>query len=107
MKKVCYNLDESNYRFEYENYIFIFSSEFYLQKFKNEYIQYIKDETVKLNYRFKTIVYADILLLFNLYRKIEKRGFKVYYRTDNSIYDIDEEHYCFNFDLDKQYSFKR
>ena len=54
--------------------------------FKDKYIEYIKSETDKFNSRFHMNIYADELFLLELYRKIEKRGFKVLY--DNE--DIEE-----------------
>lgn len=74
---VCYDLDESNYTFNYDSLTFYFSSEFNLNRFEKIYNQYLKTETLKLQSKYKAIIESDGLLLLQLYKKIEKRGFKV------------------------------
>ena len=79
------DLKESVYHFKYDRLDFYFSSEFYLNKFKEEYEEYIKSETLKLSLKYGGIFYADELLLISLYKKIEKRGFKVEYKGKELI----------------------
>lgn len=86
---IYHDIEKSKYTFKYDHLTFYFSAPLYLNKFKDKYIEYIKSETDKFNSRFRMIIYADELFLLELYRKIEKRGFKVLY--DNK--DIEE--YCF------------
>lgn len=86
---IYYDLNESVYTFQYDKLRFYFSSKFYLSKFKNEYIEYLKNETLKLKSKYNCILYADEMLLLDLYKKIEKRGFKVLY--NNSL--IDENYF--------------
>ena len=79
---IIYNdINESDYIFKYDNLQFYFSSMFYLKKFKRTYLQFLKDETMKLKIKYKCNIYADEMLLLLLYKKIEKRGFKVLYNN--------------------------
>lgn len=77
---VCYELEDSPFFLRIDDFMFYFSSKFYMDKFKKEYPEYIKNETLKLNVRYKMIVYADEMLLLSYYKQIEKRGFKVKYK---------------------------
>lgn len=89
---MVYNdLNESNYTFKYDDLVFYFSSQFYLEKFIKEHLQYIKDETMKLKIKFKCSIYCDEMILLLLYKRIEKRGFKVTYKDKllNENYYID------------------
>lgn len=79
---MVYNdINESNYIFKYDDLLFYFSSKFYLEKFTKEYANFIKDETMKLKIKFKCNIYCDEMILLLLYKKIEKRGFKVLYNN--------------------------
>lgn len=87
---MIYNdINESNYTFTFHKLTFYFSSRFYLEKFTREYTNFIKDETMKFKIKYKCGAYIDEMLLLLLYKKIEKRGFKV-------LYDGTElpENYC-------------
>lgn len=80
---MVYNdLNESNYTYKYKRYTFYFSSEFYLEKFKSEIDDYIKIETNKLKVKFRSEIIAEEFLAICLYKKIEKRGFKILYNDD-------------------------
>ena len=77
---MVYNdINESTYTFKYNDLVFYFSSQFYQEKFERMYIQFLKDETMKLKIKFKCNIYCDEMILLLLYKKIEKRGFKVLY----------------------------
>lgn len=78
---VYHNLDYSEYDYEFKNFKFIFSSKFYIEKFKSEIYNYIKENTEKINRKYSPIELDEYLAL-DLYRKIEKRGFKVYYKNE-------------------------
>lgn len=83
MASIIYNnLYESNFKFKYDKIEFVFSSQFYLDKFKNEYSEYLKKESDKLYAKYKTSIFADYLILYELYQKIEKRGFLIYYENN-------------------------
>ena len=87
---MVYNdINESNYTFKYDDLVFYFSSKFYLEKFTREYSNFIKDETMKFKIKYKCNAYIDEMLLLLLYKKIEKRGFKVLY-DGNEL----QENYC-------------
>lgn len=77
-KGICLNLNESDYYFKYKGLIFYFSSEFYKKKFANNIQNYIENETFKLQVKYNTNINFDILFMISLYRKIEKRGFRIY-----------------------------
>lgn len=79
---MIYNdINESNYTFNYDKLTFYFSSQFYKEKFIKEHINFIRDETMKLRIKFKCDIYCDEMILLLLYKKIEKRGFKVLYNN--------------------------
>lgn len=98
VRGIYYNLNESIYSFNYNNLKFYFSSKFYLNKFKNNYIGYLETETLKLQSKYRCLLYADEMILIDLYKKIEKRGFKVVYNNKeisdnyfiNAILDIEK-----------------
>lgn len=76
-RNVYYDLTESPYKYEDHNLTFVFSSNFYLQKFINEKVRYIKEENDKMNTYFGCISDLSIIMMVKLYRKIEKRGFRI------------------------------
>ena len=77
---MVYNdIDKSDYIFECDKLKFYFSSLFYKEKFIKEHIDFIRDESMKLKIKFKCSIYCDEMILLLLYKKIEKRGFKVLY----------------------------
>lgn len=82
MTKIYYNLYESKYMFVYEEYIFVFSSQFYLNNFRKKYKEYLIREKEKLECRFQSTIKCEVVLLIELYRKIEKRGFLIKYKNE-------------------------
>lgn len=94
---MVYNdINESNYTFKYDNLVFYFSSKFYQEKFIREYSDYLKDEIMKLKIKFKCNIYCDEMILLLLYKKIEKRGFKVLYKGRELI-----ENYYIDFSINE------
>lgn len=71
------NIEESKYKYNYKGLTFYFSSMFYLHKFEREIKFFIDNETKKLYNKFKVNADFTILLSIALYKRIEKRGFKV------------------------------
>ena len=87
---MIYNdINESIYTFKYDDLVFYFSSQFYQEKFTHEYSQFLKDEIMKLKIKFKCNIYCDEMILLLLYKKIEKRGFKVLYKNN----ELSENYY--------------
>ncbi len=90
LKPVYQNIDDSPYYLEIENFTFYFSSAFYQHNFKLKLPGYLREEEYKMRNRYKIInsEFFDLLkevLMISLYKKIEKRGFKVF--KDNKIYN--------------------
>ena len=93
---MVYNdINESTYTFKYDDLVFYFSSQFYQEKFERMYTQFLKDETMKLKVKFKCTIYCDEMILLLLYKKIEKRGFRVLYNDTNI-----RENYMINCEID-------
>lgn len=78
VKGICLNINESEYYLKYKGLIFYFSSEFYKNKFTNEVNHYIENETLKIQVKYNININLDILFMLSLYKKIEKRGFRVF-----------------------------
>lgn len=83
------NIEESTYFFKYDKLKFYFSSQFYLNKFKNEYSNFLKDEQMKIKLKYKCNIYCNDMILLLLYKRIEKRGFRVLYQD----FSISENYY--------------
>ena len=82
MNKIVYNdINESDYVVTYNDLKFYFSSQFYQKKFVDEYINFIKEESDKLRIKFRCNIDADYMILLLLYKKIEKRGFRVEHKN--------------------------
>lgn len=96
---VFYELNDSPFFLRIDDFMFYFTSKFYKEKFEKEYKEYVKNETLKLNIKYKMIVYADEMLLLSFYKIIEKRGFKVKYKG----VDLEKDYYI-DCVLNKEYS---
>lgn len=84
--KIYYNIEESDFIVVYNDFDFYFSSEFNKKRFKQKMKEYLKIENDKLNSKFGCLIDADFLLLYSLYKKIEKRGFLIKYRNKEMKY---------------------
>ena len=71
------DLPKSEYTYSINGYIFYFSSEFYLNNFKNNVRLFIEIEEVKIKNKYKVFIDLNLYLTFVYYKKIEKRGFYV------------------------------
>lgn len=71
------NLKESEYTFSIDGLTFFFSSKLYCEKFKNNLMNYIQNETYKLSQRYNVKINFDLFFMISLYKKIEKRGFYI------------------------------
>ena len=87
---IFYELEKSPYIYNFKNITFYFSSMFYLEKFKNEVDNYIKNEELRFFQRYKLKLeknYFSQFLAISFYKKIEKRGF---YFTSNDCKVFDD-----------------
>lgn len=75
--EIFYNLEDSPYIYKSKNFNFYFSSEFYLNKFKDNIYKYVEEENRKLDIRFKCDTNFFTVLMLNYYKMTEKRGFLV------------------------------
>lgn len=80
VRGIYLNLEESDYSYEFGDYKFYFSSEVYKKKFEEQLIVYIGIEEARFYAKYGIIIDLDEPMAFNLYNKIEKRGFKVEYK---------------------------
>ena len=85
MKQVYNVIEDSIYYTDRKGLRFYFSSEFNKQRFLNTLEEYIKNENRKLINRYKVYIDLAQYMSVSLYKKIEKRGFRVYH--------IKEEYY--------------
>lgn len=77
MNIIYHDINKSKYYYKYDNLTFYFSSLLYLNKFTKLYTSYIDEESAKLNNKFNMTVISKKVFLITLYKKIEKRGFRV------------------------------
>ena len=87
---IFYELEKSLYIYNFKNISFYFSSMFYLEKFKNEVDNYIKNEELRFFQRYKLKLeknYFSQFLAISFYKKVEKRGF---YFTSNECKVFDD-----------------
>ena len=85
------DLKESEYKLNYNGLIYYFSSELYMNKFKNNVKQFIVEETAKLKTKYKINIYFDTMLTISYYKKIEKRGFRIVYKINEKETELTEE----------------
>lgn len=72
------DLEKSNFIFTCNGLKLYFSSELYMNKFASLINDYIDIETKKNNIKYKANINMIHVLIISLYKKIEKRGFKIY-----------------------------
>ena len=89
---VYHDISESIYSFTYLDFVFYFSSELYKNKFKKEVESYVKNETKKLEVFYKLKNEFSIFFAISLYKKIEKRGFRI---IDNKRNELKESEVIF------------
>jgi len=91
------DLEKSNYKYKFYNYIFYFSSEFYMNKFKNEVQEFIMIETIKLQNKYKVKLNISLYLAVSFYKRIEKRGFRIVHKSNGFLIDETNVFSCNNF----------
>lgn len=79
------DIEKSEYKYLFEDYIFYFSSEFYMNKFKNEVREFILLETIKLQNKYKVKLNLTLYLAVSFYKKIEKRGFRIVHKSNSFL----------------------
>lgn len=82
------DLEKSNFIFTCNGLKLYFSSELYLNKFATLINEYVDMETKKNKLRYKANINMTPILILSLYKKIEKRGFKVFDTNRNK--DVEE-----------------
>lgn len=85
------NLKESEYKINYNGLIYYFSSELYMNKFKNNVKQFIIEETAKIKAKYKINIYLDTMLTLSFYKKIEKRGFRLVYKENEKTIELTQD----------------
>ena len=85
------DLKESDYKLNYNGLIYYFSSELYMNKFKNNVKQFIVEETAKLKTKYKINIYFDTMLTIEYYKKKKKRGFRIVYKINEKETELTEE----------------
>lgn len=93
---VYLNIEESTYFLVIDDFKLYFSSLFYLNKYKEVIEEYIRHKNAVLSNICNAKIEARKLLILELYKKIEKRGFLVYYKyeklNDNKfIFELEME----------------
>lgn len=68
---------ESDYYYDLDGLRYYFSSEFYLSKFKDNVLNYVNENSIRLKMKYKIKFNFDLFLSLAYYRKIEKRGFRI------------------------------
>lgn len=89
------NIEDSMYIYKFKNLIFYFSSIIYKNKFENTLNEYIECEKYKNLNKYHIEILPDEFFALALYKKIEKRGFRVYINTKR-IYENDKELFSIN-----------
>lgn len=80
--KVYYNLYDSEYHYKYKRFEFVFSSKLYINNFIKQLQDYTYIENEKISAKYQIELEASEYLALSLYKKIEKRGFLVYYNDE-------------------------
>ena len=75
---VYLDLAESEYKVKKLGLTFFFSSKFYMEKFQKEVEIYTHNEMLKLYNKYRVSSNFKIYLTISFYKKIEKRGFRIY-----------------------------
>lgn len=77
MSEVVIDINKSQYNYTRMGITFYFSSRFYLENFKAKNEEYLIQENLKFELRYKVPINMHKYFLIALYQKIEKRGFRI------------------------------
>lgn len=72
------DLKRSNYKFSFNGLTYYFSTPKNVERFSKGLHEYIEQEQIKFQNRYKTTIKLKTFLIIEYYRKIEKRGFRIY-----------------------------
>ena len=86
------DLKQSEYFCDFLGAVFYFSSELYLNKFKEIVKNYVEMEQAKFINKYKINVDLKFYFAVSLYKKIEKRGFRINYFDQEITEDIKFEY---------------
>lgn len=81
------DIKQSDYYVNFDGLTFYFSSKLYMEKFKNNLENFIKEETLKLYAKYKITIEFRLYLAVAFYKRIEKRGFLIYNNIDKKFID--------------------
>lgn len=84
--KIYYNLLESPWKYSYNKYQFVFSSEFLLNKFVNKKDDFIYLQNARFNSNYKIDIDLYLYFLISFYKKVEKRGFLILKNDKKIVY---------------------
>lgn len=91
VRGIYYDLKESDYfvkmNINNEEILLYFSSLFLKKKFLDNIGLYTHNENIKLSCNYKIDIDATKLLILSYYKRIEKRGFRVYINEKEIIND--------------------
>lgn len=82
-KGIYLDLKETEYSITLSGITFYFSSKLYLKKFMDNVNNYVNQENIKLCVKYNVNIDLTLFLMISLYRKIEKRGFRIYDKINN------------------------
>lgn len=86
--KVYNDLNKSPFVVDYEGFTLYFSSAFHKNKFVKNVKEYIKEETLKFQNRYKVNISMMDVFIIAYYKKCENRGFRVF--RDNLLLTYDK-----------------
>ena len=81
MNKIYHDLTYSDYVLKYRDFTLYFSSPIYLEKFSFRADDYIEKRTSMVKSKYNENINLDLLLIIQLYKSVEKRGFRVDYKS--------------------------
>lgn len=85
------DINKSDITFKTYDLNFYFTSKLNKKRFEERYKEFIETENMKFKIKYKVEVDFKIIFLLSLYKKIEKRGFKVYNINDKKYLTENEK----------------
>ena len=88
-KNIYNDINESDLFIQYKDLILYFSSDVNVNRYQTKIINFINEENIKLKIKYNVTVDFSEMLIIAFYKKIEKRGFRVY----KKVFDISNNEY--------------